>query len=433
MVTTRAPALTSEPMTVPFRASTTTKEIVFVRHAESQANHDGVWNGRTDGPLSETGEATLDAIGRRLSSQEFDVVISSSLTRAKKTAESFSSEVVIDDEFIEINLGNWEGIPFDDVREKHGEELREAVTKRTIPMGGTGETLEEADRRARNAVEKLFDSLGDNQRAAVVTHGGFMQAVLRGHLPGRGRRVHAFTQNTAITRIVHQFGRDRLASFNDTGHLDPRPKTVRAHLDDGNPVLALIRHGRTKANVERRWQGHGDWDLDERGKSQARALRDWYGTHGTVYSSSLKRAMSTAEQVAANGVVGVDGLREIRMGEWEGLTTEEIMERWPDTMRQIYTHGVDLRRGATGESWGELTSRVAATVHSLDKATGEPTIVVGHGGAIRSFISSLTETDDSHAESLFTPANTSVTHIALTEQGPEILDYSVAAHLETLG
>jgi hypothetical protein len=41
-------------------------------------------------------------------------------------------------------------------------------------------------------------------------------------------------------------------------------------------------------------------------------------------------------------------------------------------------------------------------------------------------------TNDTHAESLFTPANTSVSHVVITDRGPEILDYAVATHLEAL-
>jgi broad specificity phosphatase PhoE len=59
-------------------------------------------------------------------------------------------------------------------------------------------------------------------------------------------------------------------------------------------------------------------------------------------------------------------------------------------------------------------------------------LAVAHGGAIRSYISSLTKTDDTHSESLYTPANTSVTHVAVTERGPEILDFSISTHLEDL-
>ncbi|MDX1469064.1 MAG: histidine phosphatase family protein [Acidimicrobiia bacterium] len=419
-------------MTIPFRAATSTKEIVFVRHAESQANRDGIWNGRMDGPLSEAGEESLEALGQRLSRQHFDVVVSSSLTRARRTAEAFADAVIVDDEFVEIDLGKWEGMPFDDVRSKYGEELREAVSTGTLPMGGTGETLEQARKRALSAVDRLFEALNDGERAAVVTHGGFLQAVIRRHLKGDARRVHAFTQNTAITRIVRQFDRYRLASFNDVGHLGSGSKPVRQHLDEGTPVLALVRHGRTRANVERRWQGHGDWDLDEFGFRQAEALRGWYGTKETVYSSPLKRAISTARHIASNGVVPVTGLEEIEMGEWEGLTTEQIIEGWPAVMERIYKHGVDLRRGITGESWGELTVRFTKALDGVEKAPGAPTVVVAHGGAIRSYVSSITDTEETYGESLFTPSNTSVTHVALTKAGPEILDYGVAPHLETL-
>lgn len=200
----------------------------------------------------------------------------------------------------------------------------------------------------------------------------------------------------------------------------------------GEPVMALIRHGRTRANTEGRWQGQGDWGLDDVGHRQAEALRDWYGPATTVYASPLGRAQSTATYIAGNGVVVVDGLKEIAMGLWEGLTSDEIFDTWPDLMTTIYRDGVDLKRGETGESWGELTGRFRATVHAVEPAPDEPTVVVAHGGAIRSYISSFTSTTDSHSESLYTPANTSVTHVALTGNGPLLLDYAVSAHLETL-
>ena len=57
---------------------------------------------------------------------------------------------------------------------------------------------------------------------------------------------------------------------------------------------------------------------------------------------------------------------------------------------------------------------------------------MAHGGAIRAYVSSLTATKDSHAESLYTPPNTSVTHVAMTPEGPLLLDYAVAAHVEAL-
>lgn len=416
----------------PFPMKESRKEIVFVRHAESQGNLDGVWMGRSDGPLSEAGEASLDALGKRLSDWEFDAVISSSLSRARRTAESFADDVEIDDDFIELDLGKWEGMAFRDVEEKHGEELQEAFRGRILPMGGTGESIEQMGRRAIGAVDRLFERMGENETVAVVTHGGFMQAVLARHMTRSDRRIHAFTSNTGITRVVQQFGRPRLAAFNDTGHLGPLSPVVEKHLAAGDKVVALIRHGQTRANVEGRWQGRGDWDLDDLGHRQAEALGEWYGRHATVYTSPLKRASSTANRVAMNGTIPIDDFMEIHMGDWEGMTTEEIIERWPDDLDTIYRDGNDLPRGFTGETWSQLTIRFATAVDAIEHDDEGLTLAVAHGGAIRSYVSSLTETTDTHSESLFTPRNTSVTHVAVTDQGPEILDFSVATHLESI-
>jgi broad specificity phosphatase PhoE len=407
-------------------------EVFLIRHAESQANLDGYWNGQLDGPLSAAGETSLDAIGKRLHDHHFDVVMSSPLERARRTAESFATDFDISDQLVELDIGRWEGKSRAEILAEDGDYLRQAVFGRQLPMGETGESLNDLKRRALGAIDSLAKSLDEDGRAAVVTHGGFIQEVLRRHLAGHDRRVHTFAGNTSITRLVWTWEIPRLAGFNDMAHFGRRPHIVQDHLDKGDTVLALIRHGQTRANIEQRWQGQGDWGLDDLGHRQARALRDWYGEATTVYASPLGRAQATAGYLARNGVVTVDGLKEIDMGLWEDLTSDEIFEKWPDLMRTIYQDGVDLKRGETGESWGELTGRFRATVDGVTSATAEPTVVVAHGGAIRAYVSSFTSTTDSHSESLYTPANTSVTHVALTEGGPLLLDYAVSAHLEGL-
>lgn len=407
-------------------------EITLIRHAESEANADGVWNGRNDGGLSEAGETTLVALGERLGKQHFDVVLSSPLERAVSTARAFSDQVEIDESLLEIDLGRWEGSSREEIMATDGDYLRRAMSAGDLPMGHTGETLREVSHRAIGAIDALGRRLGDGKRAAVVTHGGFLQAVLNRHLDGRSRRVHSFVANTSLQRLVWSHQRPRLAVFNDTGHLGPRSATVKSHLAMGEPVMALIRHGQTRANVEGRWQGQSDWGLDETGIRQAEALGEWYGRLPLVYTSPVGRAHSTAKHVAMNDPLVVDGLKEIDMGRWEGLTSDEIFERWPDLMTTVYRDGIDLRRGVDGESWGELAARFRHTVENLVPADDGPTVVVSHGGAIRSYVSSLTETFDTHSESLYTPANTSVTHVALTREGPLILDYSVATHVESL-
>jgi broad specificity phosphatase PhoE len=347
------------------------------------------------------------------------------LERARHTAAAFSDDVEIDAEFIEIDLGRWDGWTSEEVQSQDGAALRAAVTDRTSPMGSTGESLNEAGQRVLNAIDKLVATMPDETTAAVVTHGGLLQTVLHRFLPGGSHRVHSFADNTSITSVKVFDEHSRLASFNDTGHLGPRSSQVSEFLAAGEPVVSLIRHGQTRANVEQRWQGQG-------GYLQAQALGTHYGRWNTVFSSPLQRARNTAGFVAATDPVVVDDLKEVNMGDWEGLTTTEIAARWPDMLEQIYQKGIDLKRGATGESWAELTMRVRSALETIQLAKGEPTVVIAHGGAIRAYISSLTASNDTYAESLYTPPNTSISHVALTDRGPLILDYGVATHLEGL-
>ena len=407
-------------------------EILLIRHAQSETNRDGIWNGRVESQLTPEGESSLDALQRRFSHQEFDVVLSSPLDRARRTAAAVAEEHEVEDALIEMDLGRWEGQTYREVIDEDGDLLADVMAGKDVRLGGDGETVAEVSTRVWATIQRLVDRLGPRGRGAIITHGGVMQGVLDRYLQGRRRRAHAFVANTSITRLTGTEERPRLGSFNDLGHLGPRSSLVDEHLAAGRPVIALVRHGQTTANIEGRWQGQADSELNELGHSQAVALKEWYGTWETVYSSPLGRAQTTAGYLAKNGIVTVDGLMELAMGQWEGMTSPQITEHSPQLMDSIFSHGLDLRRGEDGESWGEMTHRFANTVHSLSPAPDGPTVVVAHGGAIRGYVSSLTATRDSHAESLYTPPNTSVTHVAITEEGPLLLDYAVAAHLEGL-
>jgi probable phosphoglycerate mutase len=96
--------------------------------------------------------------------------------------------------------------------------------------------------------------------------------------------------------------------------------------------LLLIRHGETDWNREVRWQGQTDIPLNPTGRAQARALaRSMSGQDlDAVYSSDLLRAAQTAEAVAeATGARLILDLRlrEIDLGEWQGMLSDEIRSR----------------------------------------------------------------------------------------------------------
>jgi probable phosphoglycerate mutase len=151
-------------------------------------------------------------------------------------------------------------------------------------------------------------------------------------------------------------------------------------------TLLLARHGETDWNSERRWQGHTDRPLNERGREQARALAEELAgrTIDAVYSSDLLRARETAEIVAAE--LGLEvrvegGLREVDVGSWSGLVHSDVEASDPDGFRRWQEGGKGWERG---ESYEEMRARVVAAVIELAAAhPGETLLVVTHGGSIR--------------------------------------------------
>ncbi len=151
-------------------------------------------------------------------------------------------------------------------------------------------------------------------------------------------------------------------------------------------IILLARHGETDWNAERRWQGHADRPLNERGRAQAVALAERLSRTrlGAVYSSDLTRARDTAAVVARRQGVRLEttpDLREVDVGSWSGLTRAEAEERFPEGFRR-------WAQGQTGwgdgESYDQMSARVLRAVRAIAAAHPEvPVLVVSHGGPIR--------------------------------------------------
>jgi broad specificity phosphatase PhoE len=151
-------------------------------------------------------------------------------------------------------------------------------------------------------------------------------------------------------------------------------------------IILLARHGESDWNVSRRWQGHADRPLTDKGREQARALarRLAHVDLDAVVSSDLRRAADTAAEVArAQSLEAVElpSLREVDVGSWSGLTRDEAEQRFPAGFArwQKGFPGWD-----DGESYEEMTDRVLDAVLGISRAhEGGRTLVVSHGGPIR--------------------------------------------------
>ncbi len=160
--------------------------------------------------------------------------------------------------------------------------------------------------------------------------------------------------------------------------------------------LVLLRHGRTAWNAERRFQGQADPPLDEVGRAQAYEVAAMVLALGPsrIVSSDLQRALVTAQIVAeACGLplTSDPRFRERSLGHWEGLTREEVEERYPDEFAD-WLAGRDVsRRG--GETRAEVATRARAAFDEID--VDGPLVVVTHSATAMALTANLLEMDQS--------------------------------------
>jgi broad specificity phosphatase PhoE len=147
--------------------------------------------------------------------------------------------------------------------------------------------------------------------------------------------------------------------------------------------LILVRHGETVHNVAGIAQGWQDSALSEKGERQVRALATRLQSMNVdaIYSSSLGRALSTANAIAETTglpIVQMDELREMNYGGWEGRSFLDVRRDHADAYHAWIANG-DARCPG-GESHNDVRERIERAVQSV---TAKRPVVVTHGTAIR--------------------------------------------------
>lgn len=161
--------------------------------------------------------------------------------------------------------------------------------------------------------------------------------------------------------------------------------------------LLLVRHAQSVWNAAGRWQGWSDASLSEVGLLQAEQAGRSLAAAGVapdiVACSDLARSRRTAEVLAAavghtKPLVLDPDLREHNLGDWQGLTTEEINARWPDQLERW--RGGDLESIPGGEPRGSFADRAMSALRRLAVGNLDGLVlVVAHGGVVMALENSL--------------------------------------------
>ena len=200
--------------------------------------------------------------------------------------------------------------------------------------------------------------------------------------------------------------------------------------------LYFMRHGETVWNTERRYQGMTDIELSEEGLRQAECAAKRFKNIriDKIYASPLKRAMKTAEKIAAEKgleIISEDDFREIHFGEWEGKTVPELTEKYGES----YTNFIrePHKYGFPGEGSVEnVINRIKPGIDRLIAEEKGNVLIVSHGGIIRLMIMYIMGLDSSWFTKMWIN-NTGVSIIEIKDGRKLLLTLNDSAHLAETG
>lgn len=194
-----------------------------------------------------------------------------------------------------------------------------------------------------------------------------------------------------------------------------------------SPLLILVRHGEAQHMVTDLTGGWTDTDLTENGRRQAEAVAERLsieldGQKSILYSSSLKRAVQTAEPISRKlglSFTRHDRLRELNNGIAAGLTQEEAKKHYNDTPKI----SLDWHPYPESESWREFYQRVSSFMESTLRSFNETPVFVSHGGTIHMITSWWLGLKPEHMNDVFfSSAPTGVTILHIDRLGNKVLE-----------
>jgi broad specificity phosphatase PhoE len=198
----------------------------LVRHGATPASaaHPVIMQGRkVDAALSAVGQRQAEETARFLAARQLDAVYASPMVRAQQTATAIGNphnlKVIPDDAIIEADLGTWEGLSWDDIRQRDLEAYQRFIAQPDVYGYGGGESITDVRDRALPAIESILEQhLGGI--VAIVTHRIVIRACIA-HLVGmplaEARRLSPSTCGLSLLRNRRE--QLEVATFNAAFHL----------------------------------------------------------------------------------------------------------------------------------------------------------------------------------------------------------------------
>ena len=203
-------------------------EIYFVRHGQTIWNVEKRFQGLSDSPLTELGITQAKLLGEKLKDITFDKFYSTSLKRAYDTANYIKGnrkqKVEIFDDFVEISMGDMEGIKQEDFKKLYPEQVKNFFFNQLEynPSSFGGESFLEVRERVIRGLNKFIELNKNYERVLVVSHGATLKTLLH-YISGKDISTlsdEAIPKNTSYTIVKYENGKFEIIDFSNVSHLE---------------------------------------------------------------------------------------------------------------------------------------------------------------------------------------------------------------------
>ena len=198
--------------------------------------------------------------------------------------------------------------------------------------------------------------------------------------------------------------------------------------------IYLVRHGQSEANLHGIFAGRTDLELSDLGRRQAEATGNYLCDKGidAIYSSPLKRAMSTAKPLSdliSKPVNPCEGIIEIDAGHWEALKFSELEEKFPESYG-LWLSDIGNSACDGGESMEDVQKRMIGQIRELcEKEEGKTIALFAHAGCFRAFLCHCLNMTREQMKDLAWVSNASVTTVEYENGKFKVADLDYTDHL----
>jgi len=198
-------------------------KLILVRHALTVDNQKSRLSGQIDSSISEEGREQIDKITNYLKDFDIDKIYTTTSSRTKDTVKKLSElksiEIIEKESLKEISFGDFEGLTFDEIKDKYPKEFQDMIEKGYEYKYPNGESLIDSYNRVCIELDNIISN-NDNRTILICSHGGTIRNIIT-YLISNSYKYHwnFKIDNGSVTILEVQDGFTVITAMNNTSFI----------------------------------------------------------------------------------------------------------------------------------------------------------------------------------------------------------------------